>query len=343
MYGCVLLQEVRFYSATPKISMSSIRFENVSLQFPRSPYPAVDQCSLEVPEGQLVVILGPSGCGKTTLLKMVNRLYEPTSGTIYLNETNIQRISPTKLRQQIGYVIQQSGLFPHMTVEQNVGVVPKLLRWPKDKTTRRVDELLTLIGLPIREYGDRYPAQLSGGQQQRVGLARALAADPAVMLMDEPFGAIDAITRTALQDEILRLQRQLRKTILFVSHDVEEALRLADKLLIMNQGQIVQYDSPFHILTHPANGFVQDLLGTDDIVRQLGLLRVETAMMPATNLATTSVNQANQSTTINSQDSLRQALSLMLKTGDKQLAVLDDGDAVGVLTFDHIRSAAHVE
>lgn len=323
--------------------MSSIRFENVSLQFPRSPYPAVDHCSVEVPAGQLVVILGPSGCGKTTLLKMVNRLYEPSSGTIYLNETSIQRIPLTKLRRQIGYVIQQSGLFPHMTVSQNVGVVPTLLKWPKDKIAGRVDELLTLIGLPIHEYGDRYPAQLSGGQQQRVGLARALAADPAVMLMDEPFGAIDAITRTTLQDEILRLQRQLKKTILFVSHDVEEALRLADKLLIMNQGRIVQYDSPFNILTHPANGFVQDLLGTDDIVRQLGLLRVETAMLPATTLETAAASRGNEYTTIDSQDSLRHALSLMLKTGDKQLAVLADGDAVGVLTFDHIRSVARVE
>jgi osmoprotectant transport system ATP-binding protein len=318
--------------------MSSIRFENVTVQFRRSPHPAVDQCSVDIPEGQLVVILGPSGCGKTTLLKMVNRLYEPTSGAIYLNDTNIQRIPPTRLRQQIGYVIQQSGLFPHMTVAQNVGVVPRLLKWPKERIAERVEALLTLIGLPGEEFGDRYPSQLSGGQQQRVGLARALAADPGVMLMDEPFGAIDAITRTTLQDEILRLQRQLKKTILFVSHDVDEALRLADKLLIMNRGRIVQYASPFQILTQPADAFVQDLMGTDDIVRQLGVLRVETAMTPASTPA-----HPNGQTTIQRRDSLRQALSLMLKTGDKQLAVLDDGDAVGVLTFDHIRSAARVD
>lgn len=318
--------------------MSSIRFENVTLRFRRSPHPAVDQCSVDIPEGKLVVILGPSGCGKTTLLKMVNRLYEPTSGAIYLNGTNIQHIPPTKLRQQIGYVIQQSGLFPHMTVAQNVGVVPKLLKWPTEHITERVDGLLTLVGLPGAEFSDRYPRQLSGGQQQRVGLARALAADPSVMLMDEPFGAIDAITRTTLQDEILRLQRQLKKTILFVSHDVDEALRLADTLLIMNQGRIVQYDSPFRVLTEPANGFVQNLMGTDDIVRQLGVLPVEAAMSPAP-----LPNSSHGHTTIQRQDSLRHALSLMLKTGDKQLAVLDNDDAVGVLTFDHIRSAAKIE
>jgi len=177
--------------------MSAIRFEQVSLKFPRTPHPAVDCCSCEVETGQLVVILGPSGCGKTTLLKMVNRLYEPTAGKIYLNGTNIRQMKVTILRQQIGYVIQQSGLFPHMTVAQNIAVVPRLLGWSSRKIQSRVDELLTLIKLPPNEYRDRYPSQLSGGQQQRVGLARALAANPGVMLMDEPFGAIDAITRTS--------------------------------------------------------------------------------------------------------------------------------------------------
>lgn len=316
--------------------MSSIRFEAVSLTFPQSARPAVDQCSVDIQEGQLVVILGPSGCGKTTLLKMVNRLYEPTSGAIYLNETNIQRIPPTKLRQQIGYVIQQSGLFPHMTVAQNVGVVPKLLKWPRDRIQQRVDELLQLIDLSPKDYRDRYPSQLSGGQQQRVGLARALAADPGVMLMDEPFGAIDAITRTTLQDEILRLQRQLRKTILFVSHDVEEALRLADKILVMQAGRIVQYDTPFTILTRPASPFIRDLLGTDDMVRQLGILRVETAMTHGSN----TLSSPNGYPTIERQDSLRVALSTLLKTGAEQLTVVDDGSAVGVLTLEHIRESA---
>ncbi len=315
--------------------MSAIRFEQVSLKFPRAPHPAVDCCSCEVETGQLVVILGPSGCGKTTLLKMVNRLYEPTAGKIYLNGTNIRQMKVTVLRQQIGYVIQQSGLFPHMTVAQNIAVVPKLLGWQSRKIQSRVDELLTLIKLPPNEYRDRYPSQLSGGQQQRVGLARALAANPGVMLMDEPFGAIDAITRTSLQDEILRLQRQLKKTILFVSHDVEEALRIADRILIMQSGNIIQYDTPFNILRRPANAFVHELVGADDMVRQLSLLRVETAM--------THIPQNYETLgtpTIALHDNLRNALSLLLRTGATKLTVLDERAAVGVITLQHIRDSA---
>lgn len=314
--------------------MSTIRFDQVSLRFPGASRLAVDRCSCEVASGKLVVILGPSGCGKTTLLKMVNRLYEPTEGTIYLGGRDIRQIKPTVLRQQIGYVIQQSGLFPHMTVAQNIAVVPKLLGWARPKVQARIDELLTLVKLPPQEYRHRYPAQLSGGQQQRVGLARALAGDPNVMLMDEPFGAIDAITRTRLQDEILRLQRQLQKTILFVSHDVEEALRLADRLMIMEQGQIVQYDTPFNVLTKPASQFVYDLMGADDMVRQLSLLRVETAM---TN--TPADYSHNGEPTIDRDDSLRHALSLILKTGAGRLRVQDNGATVGVLTLEHIRDS----
>ncbi|NJR65825.1 MAG: ABC transporter ATP-binding protein [Leptolyngbyaceae cyanobacterium CRU_2_3] len=315
--------------------MSAIRFEQVSLQFPGTPRPAVDHCSCEVEEGQLVVILGPSGCGKTTLLKMVNRLYEPTSGKISLNGQDIRQLAVTKLRQQIGYVIQQSGLFPHMTVAQNVAVVPKLLGWSRPNIQARIDELLTLVQLSPQEYRHRYPAQLSGGQQQRVGLARALAGNPRVMLMDEPFGAIDAITRTTLQDEILRLQRQLQKTILFVSHDVEEALRLGDRLLIMEKGQIIQYDTPFNVLTQPANDFVYHLVGADDMVRQLSLLRVESAMkqVPAT-------YYLHGDPTVERRDSLRSALSLILKTGVPRLTVLENGSPVGVLTLEHIRDLA---
>lgn len=258
---------------------STIQFDEVSLRFSGAAHPAVNRVTCQINAGEMVVLLGPSGCGKTTLLKMVNRLYEPTSGTIFLDGVNIRQLKATKLRQQIGYVIQQSGLFPHMTVADNVAVVPKLLGWPNPQIQARIDELLTLVKLPPGEFRQRYPAQLSGGQQQRVGIARALAGDPGIMLMDEPFGAIDAITRTALQDEILRLQRQLKKTILFVSHDVEEALRLADRILVMRQGEIVQFDTPFNLLTQPANEFVHALLGADDMVRQLGLLRVSAAMM----------------------------------------------------------------
>jgi osmoprotectant transport system ATP-binding protein len=325
--------------------MSAIRFEQVSLRFPGASRLAVDHCTCDVEQGNLVVILGPSGCGKTTLLKMVNRLYEPTSGQIYLHDQDIRRLRITRLRQQIGYVIQQSGLFPHMTVAQNISVVPRLLGWSRPRQQMRVDELLHLVALPPEEYRDRYPAQLSGGQQQRVGLARALAGDPQVLLMDEPFGAIDAITRTSLQNEILRLQRQLKKTILFVSHDVEEALRLGDRILILNQGQIVQYDTPFNILTRPVNSFVSTLMGADDIVRQLGLLRVESAM---TDLLGPSpqgelpVNQLSRNghPTIAPQDSLRHALSLILRTGAPHLTVQDNGTPVGILTLEHIRDSA---
>ncbi|MEM0982096.1 MAG: ABC transporter ATP-binding protein, partial [Cyanobacteria bacterium P01_H01_bin.58] len=216
--------------------MGTIRFEQVTLQFPRASRAAVKAVSGAIQAGELVVILGPSGCGKTTLLKMVNRLYEPTAGRICIDGQDIRRIQTTALRQKIGYVIQQSGLFPHMTVAENVAIVPRLLKWSKPKIQARVDELLHLVQMRPEDYRDRYPAQLSGGQQQRVGIARALAGEPEYMLMDEPFGAIDAITRHDLQTEILRLQQQLQKTILFVSHDVEEALRLGDRILIMREG-----------------------------------------------------------------------------------------------------------
>ncbi|MCU0568312.1 MAG: ABC transporter ATP-binding protein [Oculatellaceae cyanobacterium Prado106] len=326
--------------------MSWIRFEQVSLTFPGAALPAVSQCSCEIAAGKLVVILGPSGCGKTTLLKMVNRLYEPTAGTIYLDKQDIRQIPATTLRQQIGYVMQQSGLFPHMTVAQNVAVVPKLLGWKRPQIQARIDELLTLVELPPKEYRQRYPAQLSGGQQQRVGLARALAGNPQVMLMDEPFGAIDAITRSTLQDEILRLQSQLQKTILFVSHDVEEALRLADYLLIMQRGAIVQYDTPFNVLTRPANAFVADLLGVEDCMRLLSLLRVETVM---TSLANASVQTETLSKlpTVQPQEDLRQALSGMLKTGSSQLVVMGKGSGnadrpvpLGLITLKQIQEVA---
>lgn len=315
--------------------MSQIQFDQVSLRFPGASRSAVDRCSGTIEPGELIVILGPSGCGKTTLLKMVNRLYEPTSGSIYLGDRDIRQVSRTALRRQIGYVIQQGGLFPHMTVAQNIAVVPKLLGWSRPRTQARIDELLMLVELPPQEFRRRYPAQLSGGQQQRVGLARALAGNPQVMLMDEPFGAIDAITRTTLQDEILRLQRQLQKTILFVSHDVEEALRLADRLLIMRQGQIVQFDTPFRVLTQPANSFVRELVGADDMVRQLGLLRVESVMLPVSESHALPLEL-----TVSPQDTLRQALSLMLQTGAEKLTVVEQGQAIGLITLDEIRRSS---
>ncbi len=315
--------------------MSTIRFENVSKQFTNASRTAVDNISFVVDEGGFVVLLGPSGCGKTTLLKMINRLYEPTSGAIYLGQQDVRQMDATILRRQIGYVIQQIGLFPHLTVAKNVAIVPELLRWEPERITARVDELLTLVDLPPAEYRDRYPSQMSGGQRQRVGVARALAGDPGVILMDEPFGAIDAITRTGLQDELLRLQRKLKKTIVFVTHDVEEALRLADKIVIMRDGRIVQYDTPFNILSHPANQFVRDLIGADDIVRQLSLIRVESAMEPLP-----PGDDLNGYPTIACDDNLRRALSTLLGSAAPALTVLDTGQPVGRLTLAGIQNSA---
>ncbi|HEY8598474.1 MAG TPA: ABC transporter ATP-binding protein [Thermomicrobiales bacterium] len=317
--------------------MKAIRFDRVSKQFPGAPRPSVDECSFAVEAGQFVTLLGPSGCGKTTLLKMVNRLYEPTGGTIFIDSTDVRKLPVTELRRQIGYVIQQTGLFPHLTVAQNIAVVPTLLKWSKDKIAARVDELLALIELAPDEYRSRYPAQLSGGQQQRVGLARALAADPGVILMDEPFSAIDAITREALQDEMLRLQRKVRKTILFVTHDVEEALRLADKIVVMRTGKIVQYDTPFNILTRPADPFVAELLGADDIVRRLGLIRVAGAMAPLS-----PGSHIDGAPTIGADGDLREALSALLRTGAESLIVRQGDQAVGRVALEQIRDAARV-
>ncbi len=315
--------------------MAHIEFVNVTKQFPDATRPAVRDCSLEIEKGTFVVLLGLSGCGKTTLLKMVNRLYEPTSGDIRIDGVDIRSLKVTTLRRRIGYVIQQTGLFPHMTVAQNVAVVPNLLGWERERIERRIDELLNLIELPPAEYRHRYPSQLSGGQQQRVGLARALAGDPEVMLMDEPFGAIDAITRASLQDEMLMLQRQLKKTILFVTHDVEEALRLADKIVVMDIGEVVQYDTPFNILTRPVNQFVADLVGADDIVRHLSLIPVARAMQPPA-----SDGYVNGQPYIAADDNLRNALSLLLRTGSERLVVMGEAEPVGVLTMDRIQHLA---
>ena len=239
---------------------SAITFDNVSKRFPGSPRNAVDRVSLFVEQGELITILGSSGCGKTTLIKMVNRLYEPDEGTILLFGEDISAMDPVTLRRRIGYVIQQTGLFPHMTVAQNIATVPKILKWPKDRIDARVRELLQLVELDPAEFAHRYPAQLSGGQQQRIGLARALAADPEVLLMDEPFGAIDAITRINLQEELLKIYASSHKTFLFVTHDINEAFRLGSRVLIMDQGQIQQFDTPKRIIAQPANEFVRSLI-----------------------------------------------------------------------------------
>ncbi|WP_017815151.1 ABC transporter ATP-binding protein [Paenibacillus shenyangensis] len=244
------------------MSNTIITFNEVSKRYDHTDDYAVKDVSLNIEQGEFITILGSSGSGKTTLLKMVNRLQEPSSGTITLFGENIAVMNPVALRRKIGYVIQQTGLFPHLTIAQNIAVVPKLLKWPRSKIEARVDELLELVGLPPKEYRNRYPAQLSGGQQQRSGLARALAADPDVMLLDEPFGAVDAINRTSLQDELLRLHRGLGKTFLLVTHDINEAFKLGTRVIIMDKGQVCQFDTPERIAKHPADGFVTSLIAS---------------------------------------------------------------------------------
>ena len=220
----------------------------------------MDQVSLTIKEGEFITILGSSGSGKTTLLKMVNRLYEPTGGKIFLFGEDISTVDVVKVRRRIGYVIQQIGLFPHMTIADNISVVPKLLNWDKKQTDERVDELLNLVGLLPEEFKHRYPSQLSGGQQQRVGLARALAVNPKIMLLDEPFGAIDAITRMKLQDELLRIHGGLKRTFLFVTHDINEAFKLGSRVIVMNEGTVRQFDTPARIVKNPADDFVASLI-----------------------------------------------------------------------------------
>ncbi|MCP8970920.1 ABC transporter ATP-binding protein [Ectobacillus ponti] len=252
----------------------SITFTGVTKSYPGSEIKAVDHVDLSIEDGEFIVILGPSGCGKTTLLKMVNRLFEPTAGTIAIDGTDITSLKVETLRRRIGYVIQQNGLFPHMSIEENIAVVPKLLGWDKERIRARVEELLDLVHLDQQVFRKRYPRQLSGGQQQRVGIARAMAADPAILLMDEPFGAIDAITRISLQDELLRIHKQLHKTIMFVTHDVEEAFKLADRIIIMQSGKVVQFASPGQIMAQPANDFVKQLVGVDDMQRRINVLKM---------------------------------------------------------------------
>ncbi|RZT16038.1 osmoprotectant transport system ATP-binding protein [Mycobacterium sp. BK558] len=253
-----------------------IELDHVSKVYPGARQPAVDDVSLDIPAGEIVVFVGPSGCGKTTTMRMINRLSEPTSGRILIGDEDALSIKPTELRRSIGYAIQQAGLFPHMTIRQNVGLVPGLLNWKRARVDDRVDELLDLVGLEPAQYADRYPRQLSGGQQQRVGVARALAADPPVLLMDEPFGAVDPITRSTLQDELLRLQGELRKTIVFVTHDFGEAVKLGDRIAVLGQqSKVLQYDTPQNILASPADDTVAGFVGSGASLRQLGLLRVK--------------------------------------------------------------------
>jgi osmoprotectant transport system ATP-binding protein len=256
-----------------------IRLENVTKRYGDDF--AVKDLNLEVPEGELCCLIGPSGCGKSTTLKTVNAMIRPTSGRILVQDEDVTGQPPEKLRRRMGYVIQSIGLFPHMTVAQNVGVVPGLLGWDKSRTRKRALELLGLLGLDPGGYGDKYPKELSGGEAQRVGVARALAADPEILLMDEPFGALDPITRDKLQTEFARLQRELKKTILFVTHDIDEAIRLGSRIALMREGELVQHDTPETMLTRPANRFVRQFIGSDRALKRLSRLLVADHMHQA--------------------------------------------------------------
>lgn len=252
-----------------------IRLDSVSKVYPGSTEPAVAELNLGVPRGEILVLVGPSGCGKSTTLRLINRMIEPTSGRIYFDGEDVTDVNPDHLRRQIGYVIQQIGLFPHLTIAENIGTVPKMLGWKKDVIAARVDELLHTVGLEPGEYRHRYPRELSGGQAQRVGVARALGADPDVLLMDEPFGAIDPITRDRLQNEFLRLQADLRKTIVFVTHDIDEAIKMGDRIAILReQSQIAQFDTPERILAHQVDDFVDDFIGSGSTLKGLNFERV---------------------------------------------------------------------
>jgi osmoprotectant transport system ATP-binding protein len=313
---------------------AGIRFDRVSKTYGGKV--VVDDVTFEVPAGACVVIVGPSGCGKTTLLKTVNRLIEPTSGRVYVDGRDVSTLDPSLLRRGIGYVIQQVGLFPHMTVDANVGVVPSLAGWPRERIEARIREMLELVGLDPAVFGRRFPAQLSGGQQQRVGLARALAADPDILLMDEPFGALDAIERSRLQGELAALQARLHKTILFVTHDVDEALRLADRIVVMRDGRVVQDDPPLRLLARPADAFVAELVNAADLVRRLSVMRVrDVALGPP--------DGAPTGDALGLDDDLRGALSRMLATGNFSLRVRDgSGTVTGTLTLERMLEAARL-
>ena len=310
-----------------------IRLENVSKTFPGAARPAVDRLDLEVPNGTTCVLIGPSGCGKTTTMRIVNRLIEPTSGRIVVEGQDVTRADPVELRRRIGYVIQQVGLFPHMTIAENVATVPRLLGWPAERTAKRVEEMLSLVGLEPDQFLGRHPRHLSGGQRQRVGVARALAADPPVLLMDEPFGAVDPIVRAGLQTELLAILRRLAKTVIFVTHDIDEAVRMGDLIAIMKDGRLVQCDRPERLLSQPVDAFVADFVGADRVLKRLALITADAiASPPAAGPGAPVVAPST---------SLRDVLSVLLESGADAATVADaNGSPLGAVSLSMIREHA---
>ncbi|MEO0636956.1 MAG: ABC transporter ATP-binding protein [Pseudomonadota bacterium] len=296
-------------------------------QTPSGDITAADRINMEVPEGNICVLLGPSGCGKTTTMKMVNRLVEPTSGKIFIGDEDVTAKDPIELRRNIGYVIQQIGLFPNQTIEDNICAVPDMLGWDRKKSRARAAELLEMVALDPGTFLKRFPKELSGGQQQRVGVIRALAADPPVMLMDEPFGAIDPINREVIQDEFLKMQSDIKKTIMFVSHDIDEAVKMADKIAIFDAGKLIQYDSPDDLLAHPKNAFIADFVGGDRTLKRLRLITVADAMM-------------KDPPRVTADDSLSKAVSLMEEHGHISIVMVGPkGRARGVVYLSDARGA----
>ena len=298
-----------------------IRLENITKQYPGTADAAVNNLTMDVHRGEVLVLVGPSGCGKSTTLRLINRLIEPSSGRIFLNGEDVTTMNPSLLRRKIGYVIQQVGLFPHRTIAENIATVPKLLNWDKDKISARVDELLELVGMDPEVYRNRYPKELSGGQAQRVGVARALAADPDVLLMDEPFGAIDPITRDRLQNEFLRLQQDLKKTIVFVTHDIDEAIKMGNRIAILReQSEIAQLDTPEAILADPADEFVENFLGSGAILKSLTLMKISDLELHQVPVFKAPVMRDKAIETLQDSDD---STSILLDADDKPLRWLD--------------------
>ena len=316
-------------------SGASIELLNVTKQYPGQDQAAVENFSMKINPGELIMLVGPSGCGKTTTMKMINRIIEPTSGSITIDGEDVLSLDQNTLRRRIGYVIQQIGLFPHMTIAENVSVVPKLLGWSKEKTNARVEELLSVVELDPKTYMNRYPKQLSGGQQQRVGVARALAADPPVMLMDEPFGATDPITREKLQAEFLRLQESIGKTIVFVTHDFDEAIKLGDRIAVLGpKSKIEQFDTPAKILAKPATDYVSSFIGEGAALKRLALLLVSNTKMGAAAKAHAKAGAVKVT------DNLREALDRIVIAGGNIIGVQDaSGATVGSLSIEQISEA----
>ncbi len=313
-----------------------IQFENVTKKYPGEAADAVHNLNLRIESGTICMLVGPSGCGKTTTMKMINKLISPSSGAILIGGRNIETVDTIQLRLSIGYIIQDTGLFPHMTVGENIAVVPGELGWKKDRISSRIDELLDLVDLNPGVFRNKKPHELSGGQKQRVGVARALAGDPPIMLMDEPFGALDPITRARLQDEFLHIQEKIRKTIVFVTHDIEEAMKMGDTIAVLNMGQIIQLSSPMEILSNPSDPFVSELIGGRNSLKMLNLMRCGQIMKALSSAEGDTARRSPQGI-LGLKATAQDALSEMLRTGERFIFVEDDQhEVVGVLDFEDL-------